>query len=267
MGLTDLRRDLESKYRLPRTAVVVETEAPPEVDLEKAFVVQGEHRTLITAPIREVAAVNQGFTYLRGRFVGADKPNRNNAMWTTEDLELGEATVAGGPLNWLHDEDHVVGCILDGNLVKDREAASGIGNHIVSTAVVWKFLNPGAAATIEKAAADGQLFYSMECLSRAVACVGDTGCGQEVSYEAYDAKGPDLCQHLRERSGVRRFVDPYFLGGAVIVPPVAPGWEHASVEVVRQAASLSEREHLADHLTKDQAMDLATRVLAWANRD
>lgn len=270
----DLRDELRQRYGTPRELQVpagleVQPEQP-KVDVEKAFVVQAESgRTVITGPMREVAMANQGFTYLRGRFVEADTPNSNGALWHTEDLELGEATVAGGPLNWLHDENSIIGSLLAGELVSGREAAAqGIGNHIVSTAAVWRFLFPQQADTIEKAAADRQLYFSMECVSRQVACVdspGRPGCGEAFDYAEYDAGR--TCSHLREKSSIRRFVDPLFLGGAVIVPPVRPGWAGASADVVRQAAELRESARLDDgSLTRAQAEDLAAAVLQWANR-
>jgi len=249
----------------PATPVQTETR-------ERAFVVHAASgRTVITAPLREVAATNPGFTYLRGRFVGADSPNRNGALWSTDDLILGENTVAGGPLNWLHDDSHIIGCITDGQLVRagaEKAAADDPGTHIVATAAVWRFLFPAETAVIEKAAADGQLYYSMECISREVACVdtpGRPGCGAVVEYAAYDAK--QCCEHLRNRSAVRQFIDPIFLGGAVVVPPVQPGWGHASAEVVRQAAAVAEQASLAESaLSKQQAESLAAAVLTWANR-
>lgn len=266
----DLRDEMRAKYG---TEILTADEGQlvlPGVEVERAFVMQAESgRTVITAPLREVASGNTGFTYLRGRLVGADEANGNGAFWTTEDLQLGEPTVTGGPLNWLHDDQHIIGCLTDGKLVFGREAAAaGVGNHLVSTAAVWRFLFPKETQTIEKAAADGQLYYSMECLSRAVACMdtpGRPGCGAEFDYSDYDAGR--TCAHLRERSSVRRFVDPIFLGAAVVVPPVQPGWAGATADVVRQAAMATEKAHLDDGgLTKQQAVDLATAVLSWANR-
>lgn len=242
--------------------------APPVVETspERAFVVQGESgRTVISAPLREIASQNKGFTYLRGRFVEADTPNRNGAMWTTDDLQMGEATVAGGPLNWLHDEEKIIGSLLDGKLVAGREAAAaGVGNHIISTAAVWRFLFPNETRIIEQAAADNKLWYSMECVSAEVACVGDSGCGAKFEYAAYNAK--ETCSHLREGASVRRFVDPIFLGGAIIVPPVQPGWAKADVEIVRQAASLTEEHQLTDAMTRPDAEAMVQRILTWANR-
>lgn len=276
MSKLDLLQELKARYGTTPAAPAAQPAAPAtsvpgsSLDLERAFVTHAASgRTVITAPLREVANTNEGFTYLRGRLVGADTPNDNGALWTTDDLRMGEATVAGGPLNWLHDDSMIVGCLLDGQLVAGREAAaSGLDNHIVSTAAVWRFLYPEQTKTIERAAADGQLFYSMECLSREVACIdtpGRPGCGESFAYGDYDAGR--CCSHLRERSSVRQFVDPLFLGAAVIVPPVRPGWAQASVDIVREAAALSERAGLDQgHLTGAQARDLAAAVLTWANR-
>lgn len=270
-SVLDLRDELRARYAVDRLRqdAVVEVPDAIEVEPERAFVVEGQGRTVITAPLREVAMKNAGFTYLRGRFVEADTPNGNGALWTTEDLQIGEASVAGGPLNWLHQEDKIIGTLLDGQLVAGREAAgAGVGNHIVSNAAVWRFLFPREADTIERAAKDKGAFYSMECLSKEVACVdtpGRPGCGAQFSYEDYDAKR--ACAHLNARSSVRRFVDPLFLGGAIIVPPIQPGWSKAEVDVVRQAAALSEQEGLADEgLSRQQAEGLASTIITWANR-
>ena len=265
------RDELRARYGSKAPSLAVEPPGGTSVEVgessrERAFVVTGQTgRTVISAPMREIASKNEGFTYLRGRFVGADEPNRNGALWTTDDLQIGEATVAGGPLNWLHDETQIIGTILDGHLVAGKEAASaGIGNHIVSNAAVWRFLFPKQTQTIEHAAASNELWFSMECVSKKVACVGDGGCGQEFEYAAYNRQ--EACSHLRERSSVRRFVEPIFLGGAIIVPPVKPGWAHADVEVVRQAAQVAEEHELAEELTKPQAEAMVQQILTWANR-
>ena len=266
--------DLRNRFR-ETYGTTSEIEPPASTDVEtgtvepeRAFVLHAKSgRTVITGPVREVAMANAGFTYLRGRFVEADSPNANGAMWTTADLELGQNTVAGGPLNWLHDDRMIIGSLLDGQLVGSREEAS-MGNHIETTAAVWRFLFPKQTDAIEKAAKDHGLYFSMECISRQVACVdtpGRPGCGEQFDYGDYDAG--NVCSHLRERSSVRRFVDPVFLGGAIIVPPVRPGWANADAEIVRQAAALSEAQGLAgDDLTTRQAAELTAAVLQWANR-
>ena len=135
---------------------------------------------------------------------------------------------------------------------------------------MWRFLFPEQAAVIEKAAVDGNLYYSMECVSREVTCLENPdrpGCGATFAYADYDAGR--TCSHLRERSSVRRLVDPVFLGGAVIVPPVLPGWKGAEATVLRQAAQLVDEhgQQIVDDHSHDHAMALATAVLQWANRE
>lgn len=266
------RDQLRARYFPTAVPAVTEPPAAPALEVERAFVVHADSgRTIITAPVREVAATNPGFMYLHGRFVEADTPNRNGAMWSSEDLELAQATVAGGPLNWLHKETHIVGALLDGRFTEGREAADGtpaIGNHIVSTAVMWRFLFQQESNVVEKAAADGRLYYSMECVSDTVTCVdrpGRAGCGESFGYP--DFLGKTACDHLNTRQAAAQFDKPVFLGGALIVPPVEPGWARADVDIVRQAAALTEEHGLSGGpLSRKRAEAMVERVLTWANR-
>ena len=253
---SELREHLRAKYGSRAKAA-----AAPKPTPERAFVTHAESgRTVITAPLREVASYNPHYLNLTGRFVEADNPNRNGAYWTSGDLHLGNATVAGGPLNWLHQEHQIVGSLTRSAFeVGDAE----VGNHIVADAVLWSFLFPDHHSLAIEAAADENLYYSMECISEYVECMA---CYQEVSYADYNAKM--CCSHLAERGAVRRFKNPIFLGGAVIVPPVQPGWANADLKLGRSAAALVEQANLsAGNMTSTQALDLAAAVLSWANRD
>lgn len=262
------RRYLAEQYHADRART--EVQPPVEQEPERAFVAHSTAgRTVITAPVREAAAAtgaNAGFLYLHGRFVEADSPNRNGALWSSEDLQLAERTVAGGPLNWLHEETHIVGTLLSGEFQKGRIEA-GVGNHIASTAALWHFLFPREAAAAEQAAREDRLYYSMECVSETVTCASNSsteGCGEAFAYPDY--LGKRACAHLNDRQSAARFDKPVFLGGALIVPPTEPGWAHADVEVVRQAAQLTEEHDLGAHLERKQAEAMVERILAWANR-
>ncbi len=90
--------------------VVKEGERIQPPDTAKAFLTEVNGRTLITAPANvftteaeKALHANEHFLWMQGRFVGAEKANRNGAFWKTDDLELGELTVRHGPLNWLHE--------------------------------------------------------------------------------------------------------------------------------------------------------------------
>ena len=83
----DLRDEFRKRYGTP-PAAAAPAAAPDDSVRERAFVLTAASgRTVITAPLRQVARANEGFEYLRGRFVEADSPNRNKAMWTVDDLE------------------------------------------------------------------------------------------------------------------------------------------------------------------------------------
>jgi hypothetical protein len=209
---------------------------------------------------------NPYFMWVQGRFVEAEKANSNGAFWSTGDLQFGEMGVRHGPLNWLHQSKKVIGTIADGRLIQPslQQVASLERPFIAATAAVWKWIYPDEARDVEQASDSGKLYYSMECVAEKIQCAGDTGCGQSFDYLPAVTDPQSVCSHIRERSSVRRMVNPSFLGGAVIVPPMTPGWKDASASVVRQAASLAEQTHSANHhdLTAAEWEGLMTQVVA-----
>lgn len=237
-----------------RDRAFVEAEAT-ELPKERAFLTEVAGRTILTGPasvmgIEKAMTPNEHFLWMQGRFVGAEKANRNGALWTTADLEVGEPTVRYGPLNWLHEAKHIIGTLADQRLVQPsvEQAAEGVQPHIWTLSPIWKWVYPDEAYVVEQASDAGKLWYSMECVSKEVECVGDGGCGAKASYTEYlkaskssYGSSPAVCSHMREKSAIRRFAEPTFLGGAVIVPPVRPGWADADASVLRQAALLSEK--------------------------
>lgn len=185
------------------------------------------------AVVRETAGEKKNpFLRVSGKYVEANRPNNNGAMWTSDGLEVGLPTVANGPLNWLHEERHVIGCITTADLVKREAAVEELNDHIAVESVVWSWLWPRESAIIRSASEAGSLYYSMECISDTVTCI-DCG-GVSYEYERAMQAGPGVCQHVRNRKGRRRFDGPVFLGGAVVVPPHRPAWS-ASRAVVEAA--------------------------------
>lgn len=191
--------------------------------------------------------------WLQGRFVEAEKANRNGAYWSTEDLQFGEMSVRNGPLNWLHEEKTVIGTIADNALVMPEnteraELTPGPRPYIAAASAVWRWVHPDKVKAIEAASDAGRLYYSMECIAREMSCQSDqthVGCGKSFDYVTAMTNPRATCEHIAAKSSARRMVDPSFLGGAVIVPPVQPGWAGASVEVIRSAASLAEQTEQA----------------------
>lgn len=145
-----------------------------------------------------------------------------------------------------------------------EKAAAEVGTHIAADAVLWRWLYPQEARVVERAADERKLWYSMECVSPEVACVGNNGCGAKVPYLDALQRSGDACAHMRERSAARRFVDPVFQGGAIIVPPVTPGWASADLSVVREAASaLESTPWLSAGLREEEATAMVQQVLEY----
>lgn len=216
-----------------------------------AFVTDLGGKTLITAPARTFAAMKEPtldditaehMLWMHGRFVGAEAPNRNGAFWSAGDLQMAQGTVTHGPLNWLHDARHVIGTLAKADYVDpgagSQKAAQSPLPHITATAAIWRWIYPDEAYVVQQASDQEMLWYSMECISREVSCVGERGCGDTWTYAQYMAGA--ACDHIRQRASVRRFKDPIFLGGAVIVPPTRPGWADADARVMSTASSLAE---------------------------
>lgn len=192
----------------------------------KAYIVEGPQ----DLP-REMAAEftidrnNGSFLWVAGRYVQADKANKNGHFWTFEDLQKSEASVLHTPVNALHEWDRPIGTIVQTKMVqRDGENASVTSPEIQALSVVWAGSFPEAAAEIRKAHKEGTLFYSMECVAEQKQCLS---C-EEVF--AYAAVAPDICDHLAaDQNAPRRFINPTFLGAALIFPPEKPAWPEAEI--------------------------------------
>jgi hypothetical protein len=261
-----LRRRAERAESVPEstTPVLDTTTAPP------ALLTEAGGKTLLTFPIQafdredsvpvppELAAAweqaaghNPYYLWLQGRFVEAEKANANGAFWSRQELEMGQASVAHGPLNWLHDSRQIIGHFADAQLMQPAlhigESAADAGRpHIAAAAVMYKHLFPEQANKIRDAAVNKSLYYSMECVGRTVSCETSAdgsrqGCGKEYPYLQTVLEPASCCPHIAQKTSQRAFHGTVFLGGAVIVPPVAPAWRNADVELVQKAAAEAER--------------------------
>ena len=221
-------------------------------------------------PVREMAAEyekaagNEALMHMTGKFVEADAPNVNGAYWTGDDLDYGERTPVHAPVNFLHRHRHIIGTFTDSKLIKPqaREAAANGGSqrHFLGVnAVVWKEFFPYESRMIEIASGARNLFWSMECQSRTVRCETSAdghwqGCGAEYPFRQVYFNPASVCAHLRGRSSQRHFVQPRFNAGAVILPPVKPGWKGATAEV-REAAEKLAEHHYAEAAAANDDMD------------
>lgn len=258
----------------------------PDTDEGVAFLTEVNGHLLLTAnatavtnlndyALREMAAEyekasgNDQLMHLTGAFVEAEKANVNGAYWGADDLSFGELTPIHAPVNFLHKTRHIIGCFTDSKLYKPTlalagEAAAAVQRPFLGVnAVVWREFFPYESRMIEMASAAKNLFWSMECQSRTIRCETSadrtrTGCGAEYPFEIAMRTPQKTCAHMRERSSQRHFVQPRFNAGAVIVPPVKPGWREAHAEVRAQAEKLA--EHTFAEAASARGYDDATLV-------
>lgn len=181
---------------------------------------------------------NPFIQWIAGDFVEADNPNSNKQFWTKGDLELADYSIRYAPLNMVHKFRQPIGFFAATrkiDLVKDDddEAAKGGSMKIEALSGLWTHIFPFESALVEQADEAGMLFYSMECRGTHLTCAGDEGCGETFEYMKADTH----CEHLKERASIRHIVNPTFRGGAIIVPPVKPGWSEAKASVLAEAVT------------------------------
>lgn len=188
---------------------------------------------------------NPMITWIAGDFVESDRPNSNKQFWTAGDLELAEYSILHAPLNMVHKFRTPVGFFADTKVVRTKRAkAVETADEIAAAAKtplkiqalsgMWSHIFPFETVQVEAANDSGLLFYSMECRGTHLTCAGDSGCGETFEY----LKVATHCEHLKQRTSVRHIVNPTFRGGALIVPPVRPGWKSAHASVVTDAVML-----------------------------
>jgi hypothetical protein len=110
-------------------------------------------------------------------------------------------------------------------------AETGGSAKIEALSGLWAHIFPFESALVDQADEAGSLFYSMEVRGTHVHCAGPNGCDKSFDYMAAE----DHCSHIKERSSIRHIVNPTFRGGALIIPPVKPGWASAHASVYEQA--------------------------------
>lgn len=252
-----------------------------EHDPETAFVSEINGRVVMMTRITEPVGVEVAqprleqvalerpagaHTWIMGRYVEADAPNRNAAYWSTGDLQFGLPTVNAGPINWLHEAKHVLGCIVDSEMVEggqeSQTAGERLGPHIQVLGALWPWVNSQEVALTAAASEAGKLWLSMECISREVACL-DEECARTMTYRDYVLARETACDHVKS-GAPRRFVDPIFRGAGVIVPPLRPGWANADARVLAaQAETLVEAQAASFRgVADDEAVAVVATVIS-----
>lgn len=190
---------------------------------------------------------NPAYKWILGRYVQADLPNENGHIFPLEELQANLHSLDNAPLNMLHRAHHVVGAYAGSDLLYPTEASDAAPPHAEALAAFWRYYFEDEFAAVEVAHKEGALFYSMECVPRAFACV-DEACGGK-EYEYAGRTSASYCAHLNQPRSQKKLMTPHFLGGALIIPPTKPGWKNADIT---ELSSLIESNLVEAELTYAQ---------------
>lgn len=214
----------------------------------QAHLIEDDRETASSWASKYVIA-NPAYSWVVGRFVESDKANNNKQLFSLKGLQLAKPSIQHAPMNMNHSNRRIVGAYVASELlyptVAEGEEAQAVESaslnpYIESLGVVWKHYFPDEHMLISKANQEGALYYSMECVPSHVQCTGEGGC--EETYEYAGRVSPTYCDHINKMESDKYLINPWFTAGAIIVPPVKPGWVNADVkQMVAQQAELAER--------------------------
>lgn len=176
---------------------------------------------------------NKAIKWVLGKYVEADKANKNGQYWSLDDLVMKSPTIHHAPMNINHIPKKIVGTYVAAELMHPVSESAGeqpLNPYIETVAAFWKPYNPDLLDRVEAAFEEGSLFQSMECVSETVTCMA--GCGDTFAYAGPVSES--YCTHLNS-GGVRSLDNPHFLAGALIIPPISPGWDGAVIEQLIKA--------------------------------
>jgi hypothetical protein len=190
--------------------------------------------------------------HLVGRYVEADNANSNGHIFDLKELEVAQKLIANTPLNMLHRPHYIVGHYIAAELVYPTDqAGEGQSNpYIEALSAFYRYYFPEEFDEVETAHKNGTLFYSMECVPKSVTCAAV--CGQEFAYDG--RQSPTYCDHLNQPGAKKRLNTPQFTGGAIIIPPIKPGWKRADITEV--SALLAEHAVEAERLYDELKVEL-----------
>lgn len=146
----------------------------------------------------QVAAPNPHIGWMRGQYVEADRPNRNNDQWRADDFALNSLTPMFMPVTVMHDPRTAVGLIADTRLVTPKLDPTVARARIDTSLAIWRHRFP---ETWEEAVANysaGTLMQSMECKSTFYDCAE---CGLSFPKLPGGAEVANWCAHLKAEDG------------------------------------------------------------------
>ena len=227
------------------------TSACSHILLDRAVLLP-EDRELASHWASEYINGNPAYRWVIGKFVEADRPNSNMQMWRLNDLKESQSTIDYSPMNILHHPQHVVGTFVGTEMMypsgsSDEAQEQQLQPYIEAAGAFWRYYYPQELAVIEKAHAEGSLFFSMECVAETMTFVDPAG--EEKSFDYVGPMSDTYGEWGKSQANIRRLDGPHFLGGALIFPPKRPGWKGANIQELSEIVAANEEEAAAAYDT------------------
>lgn len=185
--------------------------------------------------------------WILGNYVEGDNANLNGHIFPAADLEPSLPSLAHKSLNMLHHHEYIVGSFAGAELqpAGDGPDAAAKPPIMEALAAFWKSLFPKEYEAIEKAHAEGALYYSMEAWPKTISCPAE-GCGHTNTWKG--KQHPSYCAHMNSSPVSAKVLhQPRWLGGAIIIPPIKPGWDRADIKalagLMKSSADAAEALH------------------------
>jgi hypothetical protein len=139
--------------------------------------------------------------------------------------------------------------------------------YVEALAGMWHRRFPEEFFNIRRAHDDGTLFFSMEAIPEEVSC---PACSHRAPYAGIESNS--YCEHMQGATGSKTLHRPTFNGGAIIIPPLKPGWSRADITAISKLVTESaEAEQVYDavaetapHLDSRQWETMMAQVLVMA---
>jgi hypothetical protein len=185
--------------------------------------------------------------WILGNFIQTDAANDNGHIFPLDDVKQTQQSIFYKPLNMLHHGNYIVGCFAGAELLEDGAAGEaahdeGATGTVEALAAFWRNFFPEEYALVEAAHNEGALYYSMECVPVSLTCPQED-CKITAAYMGRQHES--YCDHMNAPRGPKRLNMPHFNAGALIIPPVRPGWKGADVKelsaLMNKNADLAER--------------------------
>ena len=186
-------------------------------------------------------AKNPAYKWILGRYVQANEANSNGHIFDLDELRDARHTVVNAPLNIGHKPHDIRGTFVAQELIypTNGEPAASLAHpsftspvpFMEALAAYWHFyFRDEFDRLVMPAYSEGALFYSMEAIPKAVICRAVDGCGREFAYKG--RQDPSYCDHLNQPLARKQLKSPHFTAGALIIPPLRPGWKDADITQV-----------------------------------